>query len=45
MKSISVAEAVKKLGVSKRSVRRYCAGEKIGGVFLTRKIWNISENA
>ena len=45
MKSISVAEAVKKWGVSKRSVRRYCAGGKIGGVFLTRKTWNIAKNA
>ena len=45
MKYISVAEAAKKWGVSERSVRGYCAGEKIGGAFLTGKTWNIPETA
>ena len=45
MKYISVAEAAKKWGVSERSVRGYCAGGKIDGVFLTGKTWNIPETA
>ena len=45
MKYISVAEAAKKWGVSERSVRGYCAGEKIDGAFLTGKTWNIPETA
>ena len=45
MKYISVAEAAKKWGVSERSVRGYCAKEKIGGAFLTGKTWNIPETA
>ena len=45
MKYISVAEAAKNWGVSERSVRGYCAGGKIDGVFLTGKTWNIPETA
>ena len=45
MKYISVAEAAKRLGVSERSVRGYCAEGKIDGAFLTGKTWNIPETA
>ncbi len=45
MKYLSVAEFAKKLGLTDRSVRKYCADGKIAGAFLTGKTWNIPENA
>lgn len=45
MKYISVAEAAKRMGVSERTVRGYCADGKIPDVFLTGKTWNIPETA
>ena len=45
MKYISVAEAAREWGISERSVRGYCAEEKIDGAFLTGKTWNIPETA
>jgi len=45
MNYLSVAEMAKKWGVSERTVRNYCAQDKISGAFLTGKTWNIPENA
>lgn len=45
MKYISVSEAARKWGVSERSVRGYCASDRIPNAFLTGKTWNIPENA
>lgn len=45
MKYISVAEAAKRMGVSERTVRGYCADGKIPDAFLTGKTWNIPETA
>ena len=45
MRYLSVAEIAKKWDVSERSVRNYCANGRIPGAFLTRKMWNIPENA
>ncbi len=45
MKYLSVVEAAKKMGLSERSVRNYCAEGRIKGAFLTGKTWNIPENA
>ena len=45
MKYLSVTEIAKKLNISERSVRNYCALGKIDGVFLTGKTWNIPEDA
>ncbi len=45
MKYISCAEAAVKWGVSERSVRNYCAGEKIEGAVLSGKTWLIPESA
>ena len=45
MEYISVAQAAKKWGVSERSVRGYCAAGKIGGAFLSGKIWCIPAGA
>ncbi len=44
MKYLSVADVAKKWGVTDRSVRKYCAGGRIAGAFLTGKTWNIPEN-
>ncbi len=35
----------KKWNMSERTVRNYCANDKIPGAFLTGKTWNIPENA
>jgi Fic family protein len=43
MKYISVKEFAKKWQLSERTVRHYCATEKINGAFLTGKTWNIPE--
>lgn len=45
MEFISVSEAAKRLGVSERSVRNYCAQGRITGAFLTGKTWNIPTTA
>lgn len=45
MEYLSVAEIAKKLDVSERTVRNYCAEGKIPDAFLTGKTWNIPENA
>lgn len=45
MEFISVSEAVKRWGVSERSVRNYCAQGRITGAFLTGKTWNIPTTA
>jgi Fic family protein len=45
MKYLSVAEIAKKWGISERSVRNYCALDRIQGAFLTGKTWNIPEDA
>lgn len=31
--------------ISERTARNYCANDKIKGTFLTRKTWNIPEDA
>ena len=45
MTYISVAEAAKKWKISERSVRNYCAQNRIIGAFLTGKTWNIPAEA
>ena len=45
MRYLSVAEIAKKWGVSERSVRNYCAKDRVSGAFLTGKTWNIPEDA
>lgn len=44
MKYISVSEFAKKWNVPERTVRNYCAKDKINGAFLTGKTWNIPED-
>ena len=45
MKYISVAEFAKKWSIPERTVRNFCATNKIKGAFLTGKTWNIPEDA
>ena len=45
MNYISVADTAKRWEMSERTVRNYCAQNKIPGAFLTGKTWNIPENA
>ena len=45
MKYISVGTFAEKYGISERTVRNYCASEKLEGAFLTGKTWNIPEDA
>lgn len=45
MRYLSVTEMAKKWDISERSVRNYCAHERVPGAFLTGKTWNIPENA
>lgn len=45
MRYLSVAETAKKWGISERSVRNYCANQRIPGAFITGKTWNIPEDA
>lgn len=45
MNYISVADTAKKWETPERTVRNYCAQNKIPGAFLTGKTWNIPENA
>ncbi len=45
MNYISVSEIAKKWNIPERTVRNYCATQKIKGAFLTGKTWNIPEDA
>lgn len=45
MNYLSVAEIAKKWNISERSVRNYCAQERIPGAVLIGKTWHIPENA
>ncbi len=45
MQYLSVLQVAKKWNVSERSVRNYCAQQKIPGAFLTGKTWNIPATA
>ena len=45
MRYLSASEMAKKWNVSERSVRNYCAHERVPGAFLTGKTWKIPENA
>ena len=45
MNYLSVAETAKKWNISERSVRNYCAQERIPGAVLVGKTWHIPENA
>ena len=45
MKYVNVNEIAAKWNLSERSVRNYCAHERVPGAFLTGKTWNIPENA
>ncbi len=45
MSYLSVSQMAKKWSMSERTVRNYCAQNKIPGAFLTGKTWNIPENA
>ncbi len=45
MKYLSVVEFAKKLELSERTIRNYCALGKLKGAFLTGKTWNIPEDA
>ena len=42
---LSVAEIAKRWNISERSVRNYCAHNRVEGAFLAGKTWNIPENA
>ena len=45
MRYLSVTEIAQKWNMSERSVRNYCAHDRVIGAFLTGKTWNIPENA
>ena len=45
MEYVSVVKFAEKYGVSERTVRNYCAANKIDGAFLTGKTWNIPADA
>ena len=45
MQYLSVAEIAEKWNISERSVRNYCAHNRVEGAFLTGKTWNIPKNA
>ena len=45
MKFLSVAQTAQKWNLSERTVRNYCANDKIPDTFLAGKTWNIPENA
>lgn len=45
MEYITVIQFAEKYGISERTVRNYCASEKIKGAFLTGKTWNIPADA
>ena len=45
MNYISVSEFAKKWNIPERTVRNFCATQRIQGAFLTGKTWNIPEDA
>ncbi len=45
MRYLSVAQTARKWDLSERSVRNYCANGQVDGAFLTRRTWNIPEDA
>ncbi|MDP5200356.1 DNA-binding protein [Flavobacterium sp. DG2-3] len=45
MKYISTAEFAKKVELSERTIRNYCASGRLKGAFLTGKTWNIPSDA
>lgn len=45
MQYISVSKMAKKWNVSERSVRNYCANNRVEGAFLSNKTWLIPDNA
>lgn len=45
MNYISVAEAAKRWGLSERSVRNYCAAQRVEGAIIVGKTWHIPETA
>lgn len=45
MKYISVCDFSKKHGLPERTVRNWCAAEKIPGAFITGKTWSIPVDA
>lgn len=45
MRYFSVAEMAKKWDISERSVRNYCAQNRVDGAFIAGKTWKIPENA
>ena len=45
MRYFSVAEIAKKWDISERSVRNYCAQNRVDGAFIAGKTWKIPENA
>ncbi|WP_017256804.1 Fic family protein [Pedobacter arcticus] len=45
MRFLSVGEFAKKWNSPERTVRNYCAKDKLSGAFLTGKTWNIPEDA
>ena len=45
MQYLSVAEMAEKWNISERSVRNYCAHNRVEGAFIIGKTWNIPENA
>lgn len=44
MRYFSVAEIAKKWDISERSVRNYCAQNRVDGAFIAGKTWKIPEN-
>lgn len=45
MDYLSVKETAKKWGISERSVRNYCAGERVPGAIFAGKAWKIPQDA
>ena len=43
MRYFSVAEIAKKWDISERSVRNYCAQNRVDGAFIAGKTWKIPE--
>ena len=44
MQYLSAAEMAEKWNISERSVRNYCAHNRVEVAFITGKTWNIPEN-
>lgn len=45
MEFLSVAEIAKKWNVSERSVRNYCATDRVPGAYMVGKVWKIPDDA